>query len=209
MTEIECRLDDAIAAGGELVSLGLLSFPTGEIVASDPYRAADARPFARTVAPGDYALELGRVDTQPFGPRVAFARLRLRTDLAVVRHELATVGSADRGAYPVDSGLGSLMDDRARKDFVSAMERYYDSNPDGNYQGDVLARELKRSSADPDEPDDPGSWAIHRPPGTDSEIAVFASGLGDGAYESFWGLSESGEAVTLVTDFGLVPRHEA
>jgi hypothetical protein len=204
MTNIERILDDAVAADGELVSLGTLPFPTGEIVAADPYRAADARPFARSVSPGDYALELGRINMDLFGPRVAFARLRLRPDLAVVRHEPATVGSAGRGTYAVDSGLGSFMDERARNDFLAAMALYYERVPDGNYQRDVLAAELK-NSADRNEPDDPGAWAIHRPPETGSQIAVFSSGLGDGAYESFWGLDGSGEAVTLVTDFGIVP----
>jgi len=204
MTNIERLLDEAVAAEGDLVSLGTLPFPTGEIVASDPYRAADARPFARSVYPGDYLLELGRINMDRFGMRVAFARLRLRPDLAVVRHEPATVGSAGWGTYPVDSGLGSFMDERARNDFLAAMARYYERVPDGNYQRDVLGPELKESSADPNEPDDPGAWTIHRPPETHSQIAVFSSGLGDGAYESFWGLDESGEPVTLVTDFGLV-----
>jgi hypothetical protein len=34
------------------------------------------------------------------------------------------------------------------------------------------------------------------------DVALFASGLGDGMYASYWGWSK-GELVCLVTDFGL------
>jgi hypothetical protein len=33
---------------------------------------------------------------------------------------------------------------------------------------------------------------------------MFQSGLGDGTYQSYWGLAESGEIVALITDFGLI-----
>ncbi len=199
VTAIE-RLDDAIAAGGSLIRAGTVSFPSGRIIAADPYFATNAQPLQRRVPPGEYPLELGRVDIDPFGWRTAFARLRLRPDVEVTRFEPATSGSGGFDAYPVDSGLGSFMDERARDDFVAAVERY-ESAPDRDYHFDVLIPELRRSAP---EPDLPGVWAIHQPPGAHSQVAVFQAGFGDGAYPSYWGLDAAGEPATLTTDFGLV-----
>ena len=71
------------------------------------------------------------------------------------------------------------------------------------YYTDVLGPEMEKS-ADPSDPADPGRWAVHRVPGSELEVAVFAAGLGDGAYRSWWGLGAGGQAVSLVTDFGLL-----
>ena len=37
-------------------------------------------------------------------------------------------------------------------------------------------------------------------------VAVFSSGVGDGLYESLWGLDANDEPACLVTDFGLLPE---
>jgi hypothetical protein len=201
MTTLEHRLDEAVAADGELLHVGTVSFPTGAITATDPYFASNARPFERRVTPGAYALELGRIRAGVLGTRTAFARLRLRPDIEVVSNEFATVHPDGWDAYPVDSGLGSFMDDSARPEFLEAMDRFEAATPGGDYHRDVLAPDLARSAPAPGRP---GIWSIHRPPGTDTQIAVFRSGLGDGSYSSYWGLDEVGEPVTLLTDFGLV-----
>jgi hypothetical protein len=40
---------------------------------------------------------------------------------------------------------------------------------------------------------------------TGANIAQFRSGIGDGCYSSYFGLTERGNAAWLVTDFGLLP----
>jgi hypothetical protein len=206
MTTLEERLDRAVSAGGELLEVGTVAFPTGAITASDPYFASSARPFERRVARGAYPLELGRIRMQTLGMRTAFARLRLRPGVEVVRNEPATAGPEGWDAYPVDSGLGSFMDDEARVQFLAAMDRFEAATQGANYHRDVLAPDLAQSAPGPGRP---GIWAIHRPPATDVEIAIFRSGLGDGSYTSYWGLDETGEPVTLVTDFDLVPPDDS
>jgi hypothetical protein len=55
-----------------------------------------------------------------------------------------------------------------------------------------------------------GLWANRRlDRGTGGNLLLFGTALGDGSYPSFWGLTEGGEALWLVTDFFLGERtHE-
>ena len=38
----------------------------------------------------------------------------------------------------------------------------------------------------------------------DTNVVMFASGYGDGAYASYWGLDSKGNVANITTDFGLV-----
>jgi hypothetical protein len=129
--------------------------------------------------------------------------LCIRLDEAVA-FEPATRGIGDSGRFFVDSGIACYMDDVTRTAFAEVLTNYYRTNPTGNYYTDVLNAEFKASGSDADDPFDLGKWNLHRVPGTELNVAMFASGLGDGWYSSWWGLGESGDVVSLVTDFGLM-----
>ena len=50
-------------------------------------------------------------------------------------------------------------------------------------------------------------WALVPIPGTQGlNVATFSSGLGDGAYVSYWGFDAAGGIACLVTDFEIVGR---
>jgi hypothetical protein len=40
----------------------------------------------------------------------------------------------------------------------------------------------------------------------DLHVALFSSGMGDGAYTSYWGFDAGGEPVCLLTDFDILGR---
>ena len=103
----------------------------------------------------------------------------------------------------MDSGVASYMDEVTRAAFAEVLANHYRKHPDGNYYSDVLEAEFKRS-ARPDDPEDLGRWNVHLLPGTDLNIVMFSGGLGDGRYESWWGVGENGGVVSLVTDFRLL-----
>ena len=190
--------DAAFAKGEDVISIGKLHLPSGRVVACDPFFAADARPFQRAVDPGDYEVQLRRVTSPEWGDRIALARL-----LVHPRTKAASFESAG-GGYSVDSGIGSFMDDETRAAFSALQMKFYQEHRSGNYYTDVLEKEFKKSAKQQDDPLDVGAWALHRVSGTKLNIAMFASGLGDGAYASWWGLSAGGDVVSLVTDFGLL-----
>jgi hypothetical protein len=193
--------DDAFATAGDVASIGSLRIPTGKIVACDPYFCSTEPPFGRAVPPGDYEVQLRLVESDDWGLRVALARVVLSPDARTVDVEEAFRESTGSNAYLVDSGVGSFMDLRARDAFAEVLEEHYRQNPTGNYYTDVLAAELARNAPAPDQP---GKWVLHELPGADLNVAIFSSGLGDGSYQSFWGLDARGEPTSLVTDFGLL-----
>src|SRR5207249_2201905 len=106
--------------------------------------------------------------------------------------------------YSVDSGLGAFMDELARRRFVKAMKDFYEDRPDENYYVERLASSFKQNAENPDDPEDAGAWAMEILPGTNLNVAMFASGVGDGWYESYWGLDDDGNPVSIVTDFGIL-----
>nr|WP_261401303.1 DUF4241 domain-containing protein [Chenggangzhangella methanolivorans] len=94
--------------------------------------------------------------------------------------------------YGVDAGLGSFMDHEA----VRAMRWRGRETKCDNYYDCVLADELAANNDD---------YAMHLPmKDEDANVAVFSSGWGDGFYATYWGEDESGQALALVTDFGVL-----
>jgi hypothetical protein len=152
-------------------------------------------------------VQLYRVHSPEWGRRIALARILLQPHEPTVAYEKAICEGSDSGACFVDSGVGSFMDEATRAAFAEHLADYYRAHPRGNYYTDVLEDEFKRSSADPADPEDAGSWTFHLLRGGEMNLAIFSSGLGDGHFESHWGLTRGGEPTFLVTDFNLLgPR---
>lgn len=187
----------------EQITVGRLDLPTGRIVACDPFFCADAQCFSRSVAPGTYDVNVVRVASPEWGVRIALAQLQIMPGVVAARYETATRGIGDSGLFYIHSGIASYMDEETRVEFGDVLKRYYETHPGGNYYTDILEAEFKRSAIDRDDPFDVGQWNLHRPGGSTQRVAMFSSGLGDGGYTSSWGLSGSGEVVSLVTEFGL------
>jgi Protein of unknown function (DUF4241) len=196
--------DHLFHSNGRILTIGTLHLPTGRIVACDPFFAGIALPFGRAVRPGAYAAQICLVTLPPYGERVALARILFQPEGRSTRFEEALKEFADAGRYYVEAGLGSFMDEMTRQRFAEVMARFYQERPEGNYYDDVLAAELKKSAVNPEDPRDVGSWNLHVLPGSDLNIAMFASGLGDGAYSSYWGLDDASQVVSLTTDFGIL-----
>jgi hypothetical protein len=189
------------APDAELVSIGTLHVPTGRIAACDPFACASTAAFARTVPKGDHAVKLHRVVVGDAGIRTASARLIFRPDQAVVTVVEAELEGGGVAPYFVDAGLGAFVDDAARVAFADILDAFYRINPNGNYYTDVLAAEFKQHAASPSDPDDIGDWTMHRIGDASLNIAMFSSGMGDGAYTSYWGLNGDGDVVALLTEF--------
>ena len=187
---------------------GTLSITSGRIVACDPLVQPERRPFARELqVRGAFAVE-----TLHDSGRIALAVLWLRERAAVrtadLHWEMAliegespdTLGDGEFYGYPVDAGVGCLMD----VDGATAMaerDRREAENPDYvSYYDDVIAGEM----GDADTAD---HWPLG--PGSANNTVIFRSGWGDGSYPSFWALDAAGEPVALVTDFMTIAGGDA
>ncbi len=180
---LECRI------------IGELKLPSGRIVACDPVVEPDLPAFARAVPPGAWPVGV-TIARLPDDERIAAAWIRISDD-APIRWEPAQLAGRphrESPAYGVDSGTGGFVSaegaaplaaqlgDDSIEEFQARMEAEY-----------VPTRE----------------WAVVPIPGTDGlNVAAFSSGLGDGAYVSYWGYDAGGEITCLLTDFRLMGRPE-
>lgn len=184
----------------KLIEMGELVLPTGEIVVADPLVTPDRDPLARRVKPGKYPVTLYGAQG-----RNAVAVLRFAPSIPV-KWELATLAGQDIATlkkdeifgYPVDAGTGSFMDKAAYPLMLEREKREIAAGAkDFNYYDGVLASEY-------------GDYVMHRPiPESETNVAVFSSGWGDGFYASFWGLDAAGEPLVLMTDFGVLENSDA
>lgn len=173
--------------------IGLLKVPTGQLVACDPLMLMEDTPFAQTVSVGEYPVELAiaRIGTDE---RIAFARIRM-SESPAVRWEMAVFPGQDAKAlkeneiygYGVDSGTGSLMDQRGYQELLKRMNLKY---------SDSLISEMRKVYKPTRD------WAMVD--FGDVNVAIFSSGVGDGMYASYWGLDGQGNVVDLTTDFFLI-----
>lgn len=171
---------------------------SGGITAGDPFTMdfADARPFNRPVPPGRYPVELAVACFDNGDQRVAAARVRLLPG-AVARHELAyfdgddpkDYGPDDVPVYGVDAGTGCFTDPAWAQD-----------DPAEDFDPEDLSEILNRTYQH--------TLSYGAIPLGACNLVAFSSGWGDGAYSSYWGLSASGAALELVTDFRLLVRSQ-
>lgn len=189
-----------------VVDLGELVVPSGALYCCDPFLSHEVGPLERWVPPGRYRVQVCVAPTGEWGPRVAMARLVLSERRAVAWQEASFRHHGVRSSrFRVDAGLACFMDASTRDLLVEAVDACHDAGPDANYYNDMLAAEFRRN-ADPTRPYHAGDWALHAPlAGDERNVALFASGLGDGYYRAWWGLDDAGIAVALVVDFELLP----
>lgn len=165
-----------------------LVLPTGKIVACDPLVFLPrAKPFALSVAPGTYPVEIG------FSYRtVGYAAVVIDPAPVVAWRPAQRPGEAEpsdprkpRG-YGVDAGTGCFVD-------VLTAQRW-------TTQGDGvdLLPLLNRAGYDRR---DVATVTIEGALG--GNLVVFRSGDGDGTYCSYWGIDAAGAPVVLMTDFGI------
>lgn len=170
---------------------GVLLAPTGRLVAADPGLLGEGlAPFAATIQPGRYPVTIAGFDN---GARfvVAGCRVSVRDEPVAVWEEALRVGeepSAEGKFYAtgVDSGTLAFLDASALPGLVEAAEEGWDE-PRGVWDDIVAAL-------------DAGPTAELADPRTDTNMIMFSSGWGDGAYPVWLGRNDDGEVVCFVAD---------
>jgi hypothetical protein len=185
----------------KIIDVGTLYLPTGYIVISDPFQCCKAIPLKINVADGKYPVRLYLKDMGKKGLRVAFASILFSEDPISSWQPALTEYSMD--VHFVDSGLSSFMDAETSKNFCELLRDFRSRFPKGNYYDDVLAKEFKATVAEKDSAAI-GDWCLHDPFNNNrNNIPMFASGMGDGQYKAWWGLSGD-KPVTLTIDFNII-----
>jgi hypothetical protein len=176
------------------VVLGELCVPQGRIIACDPllFNSESDEPFSASFPTGSFPVELAIAKWQD-DERVAFARLKFseqlpcRWEMAVADgHSSAAIEPGMIMGYGVDSGTGAFLDVASAAAFAALTETEREQLED-NLQ--ATYRHTR-------------SWLLWKHEG--ASVALFSSGVGDGAYASYIGYDPDGTICRLVTDFMLL-----
>ena len=196
------------------MSIGDVDFPTGKIVVADPlaylYDPEFSRPLNHSVAAGAYPILISVHQFAAIGPRIVAAKLKF-TDKAAVRYEIAmpegkTIEQINEpgvlAGFGVDAGMGCFCDKKTADEYSGFISEWHENNPGKNHYDDYFAAYFAESyRARPDLQREGGDYIVWAIPDTGNRIAMFASGLGDGYYQSLWGFDEEGRICELAVPF--------
>ena len=184
-----------------------LNLPTGDLVACDPFCLYTPVAFVPRVEPGRYPVSVAVAEYESKDERVALAILRL-AEYQPVRWEMAT--SATHGPnfnifaphgiykYSVDYACGSFMDLKTAQVLAMLMNEKEPDLTDPscdlmngwlNRINELMARTYVNT----------WSWAnVDVETKEELNMVVFSSGIGDGAYTSYWGYDAHERLACLV-----------
>ncbi|WP_020394616.1 DUF4241 domain-containing protein [Thiolinea disciformis] len=181
------------------VSLGKMDFPSGVVVACDPFYVGNAdlaAPFKQKIKSGKYVAGVIKANIPTVGERNILAYLVLQNK-KVVKWEQAEVVKEDvmfKSKYGVDSGLGAFFDKDTAQQFNNTLKDYMQKKPNEDYYNDVILGGKEADTV-------AYSSLVKVAPHSDLHFALFSSGIGDGIYPSYWGLDDQNNPVALVTSF--------
>jgi len=192
-----------------LVDLGKLYLPSGRIYCCDPFLSDEVAPLQLTVPPGHYDVQLSIATSPDWGPRVALGGLVISSEQPAGWNEATyQIDHESAAGFRVDAGLACFMDAETEQLFTKVFDDFYGQNPNENYYDAILASEFKKN-AEPGSPRKDGDWVMHYPvAGDPRNIAMFATGFGDGYYLAYWGLDQSQRPAMLVADFQLFSEED-
>jgi len=190
--------------GGEMLierrDIGRLRLPSGRIVAADAMVEPTLPAFDRAVEPGEYPVHLAIAHFRKGGDQRIAAAWLVFSSKAITRWVPSGLEATARGqpkpgeaaAYGVDSGTGSFLSPEAAASMTAQLTDGF---------AEHIAEQMHATYVHTRE------WAMVELPGQ-LNLALFSSGLGDGAYASYWGLAADDQPVVLLTDFGLLDAPE-
>lgn len=175
-------------------TLTTVTFPSGQIVACDPFIFPETPPFHLAIAPGNYPVILTVAYTEQ-NPIIAFAMLQFQTGIPE-RWEMAIMDGQNPAAlsedefygYPVESGIGCFMDASMAGHIAEHITLNLDALIDTLREREQAGQSVWLDLALPE----------------GNRCVIFESGQGDGVYPSYIGFDAMGHALCLVTDFNIL-----
>lgn len=188
------------------------NFSSGRIIVADPLcYLQDPKSITmleKKIPAGKYPLTLSIMDSEIAGRRIVGARLKVKNTEAK-NYELASAIADEEGAiknvfagFPVEAGMACFCDQESAVSYWEFLTEWYAKNQDKNIYDDYFEELFAESYQEfPELQREGGDFLRWQNPKDNSEIVMFASGLGDGFYSDFLGLDEVGEICELVVLF--------
>lgn len=208
--QLACAIDleayfTETAIGGmtvDVLNIGSVSIPTGELIACDPLVALeDARPYLQTVPAGTYVVTICVVPSELYGDRYACVKMVI-SDERPVRYDLGMVGDEDLEdleddtffGFFVDAGMGCIADVRTQEAFRAYWAKRLEEDESIDPYNDLFFDLLDESAREhPRYQREGGDWVNWTVPGTECNLAAFTSGWGDGVYPAYFGYDSQGK----------------
>ena len=183
----------------ELVKVGDMDVTSNRLLLADPcyFGSNMVLPMERAVEPGKCPVFASVLTTQMTGRVIAGVKIKL-SDAATVRYELAmplgvkawTVD--DPMVYPyvdISTGVGCAVDKETELTFAAAYNQYF--NTTGKDMILDLLEPMVRETG----------YAMFTIPNTEVNVPLFTTGLGQGAYNAYWGFDKDNKLTELTFPF--------
>lgn len=190
-------------------TMGTCQFKTGRIITADPLcylqNADNVLIKAKSIKAGSYTIQVSVMNSDMVGLRIVGARMIISNQEAVF-YELANCEKENQevsfAGFPVECGMACFCDEQSAQSYWKFLEQWYNEHEDGNIYDDYFAALFAESyQKNPDYQREDGDLLVWSNPLDDSQIPMFATGLGDGYYTDYWGIDASGEICELVIIF--------
>ncbi len=183
----------------ELVKVGDMDATANRLMLSDPcYLGSNmVLPMERTTQIDKLPVFASILTTQMTGRVVAGIKIKL-SDASTLRYELAMpLGikawtADDPMVYPyvdIATGIGCAVDKETELTFAAAYNNYF------NTKGKDMVLDLLEPLVSET------GYAMFTIPGTEITIPLFRTGLGQGAYNAYWGFDKDNKLTELVFPF--------
>lgn len=190
-------------------TMGTCEFQSGRVITADPLcylqNPKEVLVKAKSIKAGTYPIQVAIMDSAMAGLRIVGARLKI-TDQEAACYELANCEKEDHqityAGFPVECGMACFCDGQSAQSYWRFLEGWYKEHKDGNIYDDYFAALFAESYQNhPDVQREGGDLLLWSNPLDGSQIAMFASGMGDGYYTDYWGIDAAGEICELVIIF--------
>ena len=212
-TDLEAHFTEKVIGnmGVDVLDIGTVHFPTGQIFACDPLvELEDTPPFIQTIPAGTYPVKICVVPSEKYGDRYACVKVEVSQEKPV-RYELgmtgseeldAAIGDDDYFGFGVDAGMGCVADIQTQAAFKAYWTKRLEETPDIDPYNDLFCDLLEENAkAHPKYQGDCGDWLNWTVPDTDCNLPIFASGWGDGYYPVYFGYDTKGEVCAVYVRF--------
>ncbi|MCQ4035539.1 DUF4241 domain-containing protein [Kaistella montana] len=186
----------------ETFDVGKINLPTGQIVACDPLITNDMKAFEKAFPKGEFPV---LVHKERESNCIAYVEIVFK-DAPVSEWKLATTEGQDiaelKGeeifGYPVESGMGCLMDAETQ-DCLNHLEKRLFHRKGADFMG-IYEEFFHEHFFDENGAID--QFAFLKPDEEKSgNIFAFETGYGEGFYASYIGFANDSEPVKIITEF--------
>ena len=183
----------------EMVKVGDMDATANRLMLSDPcYLGSNmVLPMERTTQIGKLPVFASVLTTQMTGRVIAGIKVKL-SDTSTLRYELAMpLGikawtADDPMVYPyvdVATGIACVVDKETELTFAAAYNNYF------NTKGKDMVLDLLEPMLEE------SGYAMFTIPDSDVTVPLFRTGLGQGAYNAYWGFDKDNKLTELVFPF--------